>query len=111
MGGYILNYNFLEMLAVLSAFRSWISYLAGKRVHVYVDNYAISWGLYKLSMIGPAMAPLREIALLMAQFDVQTIVHWIPTNEHLLVDWLSRFMYKKIADVYPQLAALRQHQP
>ena len=81
--------QFKEMFAVLTAL--YMFRPAGKLVHIYCDNVAVCWGLYKLFIRGPAMVPLRSIALSYAQQDILTVVRWIPTYENLLADCLSRF--------------------
>ena len=45
------------------------------------------------------MAPLRDIAMLLAINDILLI----PTKANQLADDLFRFKYRKIADDYPQL--------
>lgn len=49
------------------------------------------------------MAPLRDVVMLLAKYDIDLIPTWIPTKANELADDLSRFRYRKIADAYPQL--------
>ena len=49
------------------------------------------------------MAPLRDICMLMAQHDITMEVIWIPTKVNALADLLSRDLYARIANRYPQL--------
>ena len=67
------------------------------------DNDACVHALQKSSIRGLAMAPLRDIAMLLARNDIYLIPVWIPTRANQLADNLSRFRYRKIADEYPQL--------
>ena len=98
--------QFKEMLAVLTGIRAWLSSLEGYHIHVHVDNTAVFWGLIKTSIRGQAMSPLRAIVMLMARYDITIAVHWIPTDQNCLADWLSRFQFDKIANMYPQLSPL-----
>ena len=52
------------------------------------------------------MAPLRDIAMLVATDDVIIDAIWIPTKANELADNLSRFRFKKITDEFPQLRYL-----
>lgn len=95
--------QFKEMKAILHAIQLWLPKLQGIRLFLYCDNGACVYGLQKLSMNGPAMAPLRSIAMLLAKYDIMLTPTWIPTKANELADDLSRFRYRKIADKYPQL--------
>ena len=56
------------------------------------------------------MAPLRDIAMLLASYDIHLVPIWIPTKANLLADDLSRFRFRKIANVRPQLRHLASSQ-
>ncbi|KAA8914381.1 hypothetical protein FN846DRAFT_751187, partial [Sphaerosporella brunnea] len=88
--------NYKEMLAVLTAFRLWLSKFSCKHIAVHTDNTAVYHGLHKRSIRGPAMDPLREITLLAALHDITFTAHWIPTKDNLLADLLSRRQFAKI---------------
>lgn len=98
--------QFKEMKAVLHAVRLWLEQLQGTHLTLYCDNDACVFGLRKLTIKGPAMAPLRDIAMLLAKYDIMLTPTWIPTKANELADDLSRFRYRKIADKYPQLRHL-----
>jgi len=49
------------------------------------------------------MDVLRRCLLLAAEFNLETEVNWISTNDNKLADALSRFEYQKIANLAPQL--------
>ena len=95
--------QFKEMKAVQLAIQLWLPRLRGSNLILYCDNDACIHGLQKSSILGPAMAPLRDIALLLARNDIHLVPVWIPTKANQLADDLSRFRYRKIADAYPQL--------
>ena len=95
--------QFKEMTAILQAIRLWIDRLHGTRLVLHCDNEDCVYGLRKSSMRGPAMTPLRKIAMLVASHDILLIPTWIPTIANQLADDLSRFRYRKIADKFPQL--------
>ena len=67
---------------------------------LYYDNEACVYGLSKLSIRGLAMGPLRQIATTMAEYDILLVSIWIPTYANQLADDLSRFRYRKIANMY-----------
>jgi hypothetical protein len=96
--------NYKEMLAILTAFRLWLSQFSGKHITIHTDNTAVYHGLNKRSMRGPAMEPLREITLLAALHDITFSAHWIPTSDNVLADLLSRRQFAKIADLCPLLS-------
>ena len=95
--------QFKEMKAVQVAIQLWLPTLRGSKLVLYCDNDACIHGLQKSSIRGPAMAPLRDIALLLARNDIHLVPIWIPTKANQLADDLSRFRYRKIADAHPQL--------
>ena len=134
MGGYILNepslrpslqdvfsirvptrhrrkdIQFKEMKAVQHAVQLWLDRLRGSKLILYCDNDACIHGLIKTSIRGPAMAPLRSIAMLLASQDIHLVPIWIPTKANLLADDLSRFRFRKIANSNPQLRHLAASQ-
>ena len=103
--------QFKEMTAVLHAIRLWLDRLHGTRLVLHCDNEDCVHGLRKSSIRGPAMAPLRKIAMLAASYDILLIPTWISTKANQLADDLSRFRYRRIADEYPQLNHLSRHRP
>ena len=103
--------QFKEMKAVHHAIELWLDRLRGSKLILHCDNDACIYGLAKSSIRGPAMAPLRDIAMLLATFDIILIPIWIPTKANALADDLSRFKYRKIADSNPQLRHQASSQP
>lgn len=101
-----MHINFKEMKAVLHAFETWLAKLRGTRLILHCDNEACIFGLRKSSIKGAAMAPLRDIAMLVAKHNIHLVPTWIPTKANQLADNLSRFKFKKVADAYPQLREL-----
>ena len=103
--------QFKEMQAVNYALHLWLDQLRGTRVVLYCDNKAYVHGLAKLSIRGLAMGPLRQIATTVAHYDILLVPTWIATHANQLADDLSRFRYRKIANMYPQLRALNTPPP
>ena len=58
------------MIAVLYTLRQWRSKLAGARVVIYCDNQAVVNGISHTSIHGQAIAPLRDIVLILASDDI-----------------------------------------
>lgn len=106
-----LDIQYKEMKAVLQAMQKWRNWLQATKLTLHCDNQAVVFGLRKSTIVGPAMAPLREIVLLMAQRDIAIIIKWVPTAQNTLADDLSRFKFVKIANKYPQLSYLLNHKP
>jgi hypothetical protein len=96
--------NYKEMLAILTAFRLWLSEFSCKHLAIHTGNTAVYHGLNKRSIRGPPMEPLREITLLAALHDITFSAHWIPTSDNVLADLLSRRQFAKIADLCPVLS-------
>jgi len=103
-----LHINVHEMRAVRHALRLWLPHLCGGRVIIYGDNAAVVAGLNKGSIRGGPMAPLRDIAMLLALNDILIEAIWIDTKSNDLADLLSRGRYETIANKYPQLAHLKE---
>lgn len=99
--------QFKEIKAVLYAIRLWLQQIRGSRLILYCDNEACVYRLQKSSIRGPAMALLRDIAMLFAINDIIVVPTWIRIENNQLADDLSRFRYRKIADTYPQLRMQR----
>ena len=89
------------MYAILAAMRRWLPAIQGKKLHIFCDNTAVTHGVRRLLIRGPAMAPLRDIAMLLAIYDISTEVYWLTSTENYLADLLSRFKFDQIADIYP----------
>ena len=49
------------------------------------------------------MQPLRRIAMLCAEHNIEVQAHWITTKQNSLADMLSCGQYTKIANKYPSL--------
>ena len=135
MGGYILNQpglppsaqdvfsirvptrhrrkdiQFKEMKAIYYAIQLWLDRLRGSKLTLYYDNDACIHGLEKSSIRRPAMAPLRDIAILLSSYNIHLMPIWIPIKVNLLADNLSRFRFRKIANLNPQLGYLASSPP
>ena len=55
-----------EMMAVLHALQQWTNKFKGARLIIHEDNIRVVNGLQNLSMQGPALVPLQEIAMILA---------------------------------------------
>lgn len=102
----IKHINVKEMRAVLYAMRRCLSDFAGAHLVIYEDNYITTQGLVKSSVKGGAMAPLRQIAMLAARYNISSEIRWIPSDENRLADLLSRARLDVIAIEFPQLMPL-----
>ena len=68
--------QFKEMRAVGYAVELWLDKLQKSRLILYCDNEACVYGLRKSSIKDPAMAPLRNIVMLLAKF-LPSPMHWL----------------------------------
>ena len=62
--------NVKEMTSILFAMKKWLDLIRGKHLVIHGDNYAVVSGLRKRSIQGAAMAPLRDICMLLAKHDI-----------------------------------------
>ena len=88
-------------MAVLFALRQWRSKLAGTRLINHGDNHAVINGISHTSIQGQAMAPLRDIVLILAADDILLQPRWLPTKENCLADDLSRRRLHRITNMFP----------
>ena len=79
--------NVKEMMAVLHALRKWLPILKDPNLS-YGDNQAVVNGLRNGSIRGPAMKPLRDIAMLLALHDIVIESYWISSR---LILWQIYF--------------------
>lgn len=135
MGGYYLNENELvpptaqafsirlhtrlrnkhitvkEMMAVLHALQLWAHEFEGARLIIHGDNTGVVNGLQNLSIRGPALSPLREIAMILALRQITIESLWLSSEENLLADILSRGQWAKLADEYKHLQEIIPNAP
>ena len=67
--------NFKEMTVILQAITRWIKTFRGSHLHVFYDNFAVIHGVQKTFIRGEAMQPLRRIAMLCAEYDIEVQVY------------------------------------
>ena len=99
------------MRAVEQLLLYWESGWKGKRVVIYTDNRAVSYGLANGTIRGASMQVLRRCLLLAAEYDLDIQSEWISTMNNSLADALSRFDYSRVTDLAPQLANLECRLP
>ena len=66
--------NVKETAAVLIALRKWLHTFRGAHILLHCDNFVVVANLTKRSIKGAAMAPLREICMLLATNDISLSV-------------------------------------
>ncbi|MCJ1470059.1 hypothetical protein MMC07_008704, partial [Pseudocyphellaria aurata] len=77
-------------MAVLHALQLWTQALKGAHLKIYGDNTGVVNGLQNHSIRGPALQPLREIAMILALHDITIELLWLALEENRLADILSR---------------------
>src|SRR6266496_1238820 len=103
--------NFREMFAILHAFLLWHNLWANGRVHIASDSSVIVDAINKHSIKGPAIRPLQSILLITAVFDINLMAFWIPSEENIVADAVSRFDFKKLAELGFQMSSPDHHNP
>ena len=96
-----LDYNKLH--AVLHAFQTWEDNLEGRKVILHCDNATITDAMRTNNISGPALAPLRSLAILIAVKHITLEAVCIPATQNDLANALSTSNDKRIASLCPQL--------
>ena len=73
--------NTQEMRAVEQALLYWGKDWSGKKVILNIDNRAVAYGISNRTIRGAPMTVLRRCLMLVAQFDLDLEVQWIPTKD------------------------------
>lgn len=87
--------------AILLAFQLWAPRWSKQRLRVFTDSTTAFSDLREFTLKGPPNAPLREIWLLAAEWDIVIEAHWIEGRRNGLADALSRFDEEKLIDLCP----------
>ena len=86
-----LDINCKEMITVMVAIKHWFEDLANLKVKIYVDNQAcvalLNYGITRSPFLA---ACLREIFYVLAHFNIELKVEYIPSKENCLADLCSR---------------------
>ena len=100
--------NVKEMLAIRFALKKWSAELSNCSLLIHCDNSAVVGGIRQKTSRGELMTVLRRTLLVAAQFDIELMIKWIPSEENALADALSRFDMVRIAKLAPQLGLYRR---
>lgn len=92
------NINVLELWAVVAALERWAPHFSDKSVHLYVDNSQVMFMLRNSSSINKqCMAWLRRLFWLTMKFNVRLLPEYVPSEDNVAADCLSRIPYAKSA--------------
>ncbi len=91
--------NVHEVEAIFLAFQIWAEKWSGQRLRVFTDSITAHSGLRKFTLRGLSNAPLLEIWLLAAEWDIVIKAHWIKGKRNGLADALSRFDEERLIDL------------
>ena len=97
------------MRAIEQGLLRWGRIWKGARVISHIDNQAVVPGIANLTIRGNTMDVLRRCLLLASKHNIEPHPCWIPTEENILTDALSRFDRKAVANLTPQLSPLIDH--
>ena len=95
--------NTEEMRAAEQILLYWGKSWEGKRVVMYTDNRAVSYGLGNATIRGASMTVPRRCLLLATEYDLELEPIWISTNENAFADALSPFDHDRVTNLAPQL--------
>ena len=80
-----------EMVTVMAAVKHWFADLCNLRVKIFVDNQAcvalLNNGITKSPFLA---ACLREIAFVLAQYNIELRAEYVPSKQNVLADLCSR---------------------
>lgn len=69
------------------------------RVRIACDNIIVMNVVIKCLIIGSALRSLQIILLIAATFDIEIIIFWIPLEENIIADVISRYNFKKLTNL------------
>ena len=95
--------QFKEIKAIYYVIRLWLQRLRGLQLMLYCDNDVYIYNFRKSSIRELVIILLRDIVMLLTKYDIYLVSIQILIKINKLVDNLSRFRYRKIANVYSQL--------
>ena len=90
-----------EVEAILLAFQIWAPKWSKQRLRVFTNSTTAFSGLREFTLKCPPNAPLREIWLLAAKWDIVIEAHWIEGRKNRLANALSRFDEETLTDLCP----------
>lgn len=92
--------NIPQVEIILLLFQMWALYWYRYYIIIYIDSSTAYSGLLDFTFWGPENAIFREIFLLANEWDI-VIESWLmEEKQNGLVDMLSRFDNRKIANIY-----------
>ena len=92
-----------EAYAILFAFAQWSDHWHGCLIEIHCDNSAIVSAINSGSIRGPAIDLLQVLFLLVSLDNITIRASWLSSQDNWIADALSRFQFKKIANLFPQL--------
>ncbi len=91
--------NVHEVEAILLSFQIWAEKWSGQRLRVFTDSTTAHLRLCEFTLKGSPNAPLREIWLPAAEWDIVIEAHWIEEKRNRLADALLRFDKERLIDL------------
>ena len=94
--------NWRELYAAVTALATWGHRMVGRNVYFHIDNQAVVAVLSKHYSPAPhMMALVRSWCLMLVQFDVNVRPIYIPTDDNIDADDLSRLRISSFRDRHP----------
>jgi len=93
--------NELEVRAITTSFKLWVTRWKHNSVCIHTDNTVALSGIQNTVVKGPGNYPLREILQLAAVHDITLSAEWISSAENGLADALSRFDRNRVLSLCP----------
>jgi len=91
--------NWKEAYAILFTLAKWGESWKGYKITFMCDNSAIVDALNKTTIHGDAILPLQYILLTATLYDIEIDSCWLSSEENWIADALSRFDFKKLANL------------
>ncbi len=91
--------NVHKVEAIFLAFQIWAEKWSGQQLRVFTNSTTAHSRLREFTLKGPPNAPLREIWLLAAKWDIVIEAHWIEGKSNRLADALTRLDRERLIDL------------
>ncbi len=89
------------MTGVLQALTIWIEIFKRSYLHVFCNNFAVTYRLQKTSIYGKVIQLLHRIAMLSSEQYIEIQANWILIKPNSLADIFLFGLYTKFVDMNP----------
>ena len=98
--------TYLELVPIVLAFYTWANHLAGKKIIIRSDNYAVVDIMNKkTSKNKRVMSLIRHLTLMLLSYNIQIRAKHIPGKINQIADSISRFLWSRLLEILPEQAS------